>query len=67
MAQEKSLEAVFHDYEIDILDAVPADRVSSDEFRTRRWPQILALMTEQRRAYAKRGQRRRKPASKAFV
>jgi hypothetical protein len=67
MAQEKSLETVFHDYEIDLLDAVPADRVSSEEFRTRRWPQILTLMTEQRRAYAQRGQRRDKPASKAFV
>jgi hypothetical protein len=67
MAQEKSLEAVFHDYEIDLLDAVPADRVSSNEFRTRRWPQILTLMSEQHRAYAQRGQRRGKPASKAFV
>ena len=27
VAQEKSLEAVFHDYEIDSLDAVPADMV----------------------------------------
>ena len=43
MAQEKSLEAVFHDYEIDLLDAVPAARVSSEEFRTRRWPQLLTL------------------------
>jgi hypothetical protein len=67
IAQEKSLEAVFHDYEIDLLDAVPADRVSSEEFRTSRWPQILTLITEQRRAYAQRRQRRAKPASKSFV
>jgi hypothetical protein len=40
MAQEKSLEGVIHDYRLDLLNAVPADRVSSEEPRTRRWPQI---------------------------
>lgn len=65
MAQEKSLEGVFHDYEINLLDAVPADRVSSEEFRTHRWPQILTLMTEQRRAYAQRTQRRAESVSKS--
>ena len=30
MAQEKSLEVVFHDYGLDLLTAVPADRVPSD-------------------------------------
>jgi len=63
MAQEKSLETVFHDYGLDLLRAVPADRVSSEEFRMRRWPQVLTFITEQRRAYAKR---RGKPASKSY-
>jgi hypothetical protein len=65
IAQEKSLETVFHDYGLDLLSAVPADRVSSEEFRTRRWPQILTLITEQRRSYAQRRQRQNNPASKA--
>jgi len=60
VAREKSLEVVFHDYGLDLLTAVPADRVPSEEFRTRRWPQILALIVEQRRAYAQRRQRRDK-------
>jgi hypothetical protein len=57
MAQEKSLEGAFHDYGLDLLNAVPADRVPSQEFRTRRWPQILTLITEQRRGYAQRRER----------
>lgn len=65
MAQEKNLETVFYDYGLDLLTAVPADRVPSEEFRTRRWPQILTLITEQRRASAQRRQRRAKPTSKS--
>ena len=61
MAQQKSLDAVFHDYGLDPLAAIPADRVSSEEFRTRRWPQILTLVTEQRRTYVQRRERRTKP------
>ena len=40
--------------QIDPLTAVPADSVASEEFRTRRWPQVLTLITEQRRAYRHR-------------
>jgi hypothetical protein len=65
MAQEKGLETVFHDYGLDLLNGVPADRVSSEEFRTRRWPQIVTLITEQRRVYTQRRQRRTKPTSKS--
>jgi hypothetical protein len=54
MAQEKSLEAVFHNYRLDLLRAIPADQVPSKEFRQRRWPQILTLITEHRRTYAQR-------------
>jgi hypothetical protein len=52
IAQEKSLETVFHDFGLDLLNSVPADRVSSEEFRTRDRPQILTLITEPRRTYA---------------
>jgi hypothetical protein len=65
MAQEKSAEAVFDDYGLDPLTAIPADRVSSEEFRTRRWPQILTLVTEQRGAYTQRRKRGAKPAPKS--
>jgi hypothetical protein len=65
IAQQKSLETVFHDFGFDLLSAIPADRVSSEEFRTRRWPQILTLITEQRRSYAQRRQHHDDPASKA--
>lgn len=54
MARDESLETVFHDYTFDLLAAVPSDRVSSEDFRTRRWPQVLALMGEQRQAHARR-------------
>ena len=65
IAQDKGLETVFHDFGLDLLNAVPADRVSSDEFRTRRWPQILTLITDQRRTYAQRRRRPGNPASKS--
>jgi hypothetical protein len=64
MAQQKSLQTVFHDYGLDLLKAIPADRVASEEFRTRRWPQILKLIAEQRRNYLHRRHSRAKPESK---
>ena len=36
VAQEKSLQTVLYGYGLDLLAAVPADRVPSEEFRTRR-------------------------------
>jgi hypothetical protein len=54
ITQDKGLERVFHDYGLDPLSAVPADRVASEEFRTRRWPQLLTLIAEQRGTYARR-------------
>jgi len=54
IAQDKSLLAVSHDYELNVLDAVPADKVPSEEFRSRRWPQLLELVAAQRQGYAKR-------------
>lgn len=60
IAQEKRLQAIFHDYGLDPLRAVPADQISSEEFRTRRWPQLQTLIAEQRRSYAQRRQRQAK-------
>jgi hypothetical protein len=61
IAQDKSLDRVFHEFELNPLDAVPADHVPSGDFRTRRWPQIVEVVGAQRRAYAQR-QRRAKSA-----
>lgn len=54
IAGQKSLQAVFHDHGIDVLGAVPAARIPSEAFRTKRWPQILAHVAQQRRAYEQR-------------
>lgn len=54
IALQKNLAAVFHEHQLDLLGAVPADRVPVEEFRTRRWPQLKAAVDEQRRSYAQR-------------
>lgn len=59
ITQQKSLISVFHDFDLKPLAAVPAEQIPSEEFRKRRWPQLLALVSEQGRAYAQRQQRRR--------
>lgn len=51
---QKSLQAVLHDHGMDVLGAVPADRIPNEAFRTRRWPQILAQVAQRRRAYEQR-------------
>jgi hypothetical protein len=56
---------VFHDFPLDPLTAIPAVRVPSEEFRTCRWPQILALITDQRRTHAQRRQHQNNPTSKS--
>ena len=61
MAQEAELAGVVHDYNLDLLSVVPIDRVASDEFRTRRWPQLKEAAEQRRRAYAQT--RERRPAS----
>ena len=65
IAQEKTLETVLHDFGLDLLNAIPADRVSSEELRTMRWPQILTLITERRRTYAQRKHHQGNAASKS--
>ncbi len=49
IACQKSLQGVFHDYGIDVLGAIPADRIPSEAFRKKRWPQILEHVAKQRR------------------
>lgn len=65
VAQDKQLDSVFHDYDLDPLRAIPVDRVPSEEFRTLRWPQVCSETTAQREAYAKRRASKTKPASDA--
>lgn len=52
MAQQAALGPVLQEYGLDLLSVVPVDRIPSEEFRTRRWPQLLAAVDERRRAYA---------------
>lgn len=52
MAQQRGLAGVLHDYKIDLRSVVPIDRLPSDEFRTRRWPQLTEAVEQRRRAYA---------------
>jgi hypothetical protein len=58
IAQDRSLDPVFHELELNPLVSVPVEQVPFEEFRMRRWPQVLALFDEQRRAYASRQQRK---------
>ncbi len=54
IAQDKDLDAVFYEYGFDLLAVVPVDRVTSEEFRTKRWPQVVAAAADQRTKYMKR-------------
>lgn len=51
IAQDKRLERVMYQYELDPLAAVPVGQIDVDEFRARRWPQILKYSEERRRAH----------------
>jgi len=35
-------------FEIDFLEAIPADRIKSERFRTERWPRLLARLSKRR-------------------
>jgi hypothetical protein len=54
IAGRPNLAAVFYDYSMDLLSAVPVDRVPVEEFRTRRWPQLKEAVAAQRRSYSPR-------------
>ena len=67
IALDKTLDAVFHEFRLDLLSAVPADRVPSEEFQTRRWPQIREFVAKQRETHERRrsqlAQRKKKTRS----
>ncbi|MFO1465550.1 MAG: hypothetical protein U1F35_03765 [Steroidobacteraceae bacterium] len=54
IAEDKSLDPVFHDYGIEPLSIVPAAQVPVDDFKDREWPLVLARIDRQRRAYGDR-------------
>lgn len=58
MAQQATLTDILQDYKLDLLSVVPVDRVSSEEFRSRRWPQLRAAVDERRRIHAQTRERR---------
>ena len=51
IAQDKKLERVMYQYDLNPLAAVPAEQIEVEEFRARRWPQILQYSEQRRRAY----------------
>jgi hypothetical protein len=54
IAQDKDLSAVFYDHCFDLLAIVAVDKVAAEEFRKKRWPQVVAAVAKQRATYAKR-------------
>lgn len=63
IALDKSLAPILHEFNLDPLAAVPVDRVQSAEFHKRRWPQLLALVAEQRKDHPRRKRQRRRSAN----
>lgn len=61
IAQDKGLDAVFHDYGFNLLAIIPVDQVTAKEFRDKRWPRVVHALGEQRANYAKRRKRRVRP------
>jgi hypothetical protein len=59
IAQDKRLERVIYEYDLNPLTAVPVEQIEVEEFRARRWPQILQYSQQRRRAHL-----HRKPAPK---
>ena len=62
IATNKRLIGVMLDYEVDILSAVPFEKVDHAEFRAKRWPQITQAVQELRRKRQQQRARRRKVA-----
>ena len=58
IAANKRLVGVLLDYDVDILSAVPIEKVDHTDFRMKRWPQIVQSMQERRRKYQQRRARR---------
>jgi hypothetical protein len=62
IATQKQLTSVMCDYEIDVLAAVPAEKIDHAHFRMKRWPQITQAAQEQKRKYQQQRTRRTKPS-----
>jgi hypothetical protein len=58
IATNKRLTGVLLDYEIDILSAVPFEKVDHADFRMKQWPQITQSVEEGRRKYQQQRARR---------
>jgi hypothetical protein len=58
IATNKALTEVMLDYNVDLLSAVPAERIEQSAFRTKRWPQITQTVAERKRKYQKQRARR---------
>lgn len=61
IATNKRLTGVLLDYAIDILSAVPVEKIDHADFRKKRWPQITQSVAEQRRKYQQQRARRAGP------
>lgn len=53
IALNKKLGRVYYEYGFDVLSAVPIERFKNEHFLSKRWPQIQALVAEQRESQAK--------------
>lgn len=55
IALNQKLGRVYYEYGFDVLSAIPAEMFKDEHFVSKRWPQIQALVTQQREGHAKRG------------
>ena len=53
IALNKKLGRVYYEYGFDVLAAVPVELFKNEDFLSKRWPQIQALVAEQRESQAK--------------
>lgn len=53
IALNKKLGRVYYEYGFDVLSAVPVEMFKNEYFLSKRWPQIQALVAEQRESQAK--------------
>jgi hypothetical protein len=64
IATNKALTGVMSGYSLDVLSAVPVERIEHPAFQTQRWPKIVQTVTRQQRQYQQLRARRRKPGSR---
>ncbi|MGB6450236.1 MAG: hypothetical protein WBE92_05750 [Steroidobacteraceae bacterium] len=53
IALNKKLGRVYYEYGFDVLSAVPVELFKNEDFRSKRWPQIQALVAERRESQTK--------------